>query len=92
MSHVSCAHPMLYPCGTIIACSACGGGLYKMIAPAPTAEIILAEGSVLIRLNRTIPKRNVRDPFVCPLCNQNPWEGNQVHTLQHGWNDPYIAE
>jgi len=63
-----------------------------MVTQASTAEIIFAEDSVLIRLNHTIPERNVRGPFLCPRCNQNTWEGNRVHTLRHGWYDPYFAE
>ena len=53
------AKEQLYPTSTIIACpnESCGVGLYKVVAPASFADLVLFDDIKLAPLNDTIPQR-----------------------------------
>jgi hypothetical protein len=81
------AKEQLYPTGTIIACpdESCGVGLYKVVAPASFADLVIFDDIKLAHLNDTIPRRTVWEVLACPFCGARLLKDGKVHTLQHGW-------
>ena len=77
----------VFPVGTILSCphSTCGQGLYKVMARATTADLVMDEGRLLHSLNTTIPPRSAWQALSCVLCGSRVFHGGQIHTLQHGW-------
>jgi len=53
----------VFPVGTILSCSDCGEGLYRVTIRATTADIVLDDGTMLKLLTMTIPP-----PRVFRLC------------------------
>jgi|FLYL01.1.fsa_nt_gi predicted RNA-binding Zn-ribbon protein involved in translation (DUF1610 family) len=71
--------------GTILACPACGEGLYKLTRRATTQDVVLDEGEILAPLNATIPNREAWRALACPFCGERLLKDGRVHTLQYGW-------
>jgi predicted RNA-binding Zn-ribbon protein involved in translation (DUF1610 family) len=71
--------------GMIIACPACGEGLYKLTRRATTQDVVLDEGEILAPLNTMIPEREAWRTLACPFCGARLLKDGRVHTLQYGW-------
>jgi hypothetical protein len=75
----------VFPPGTILSCSWCEEGLYKVMARATTADLVLDDGTLLHPLNATVPAREVWNPLTCLRCGGRLYKAGQHHTLQGGW-------
>jgi len=75
----------VFALGTILSCPCCGEGLYKLVKPCPTEDVVLDDGTLLVPLNRTIPPRNAWMSLACPLCGERLFKEGRLHTLQQGW-------
>ena len=73
--------------GTILSCPNpdCGHGLYKVLAPCTTADLVMDKGQLLRPLNRTIPPRDAWQALVCVFCGARVFQGGRIHTFQEGW-------
>ena len=76
-----------YPTGTILSCPAddCGRGLYRIVALATFADLVVFDDKVLAPLNETIPPHHVWQVLACPFCGSRLLKDGKVHTLQSGW-------
>ena len=54
----------VFPAGTILSCSDCGEGLYKVTQCATTADIVLDDGTILKPLNTMIPPYEALTPLL----------------------------
>ena len=81
------AKEQFYPTGTLIACpdEGCGVGLYKIVAPASFADLVIFDDIKLAHLNDAVPRRNIWEVLACPFCGARLLKDGKVHTLQHGW-------
>lgn len=71
--------------GTIVSCSECGNGLYKVTREASLLGIVVDDGSLLAPLNRDIPARHAWTSLACPLCGGLVLRDGKMHTFQNGW-------
>jgi hypothetical protein len=76
---------MVFPAGTILSCSDCDEGLYKVSQRATTADIVLDDGTILKPLNTTIPSHNAWQSLACVKCGGRVYTGGKIHTVQEGW-------
>src|SRR5687768_7147683 len=58
----------VFPAGTLLSCSDCGEGLYKVTTRATTADIVLDDGTILQPLNTTIPAHEAWKSLACMKC------------------------
>lgn len=72
--------------GTIVSCSFCEEGLYRVAQCATTADLILDDGTLLKPLNLTIPARDVWQPLACVKCGGRVYKDGKMYTLQYGWH------
>jgi predicted RNA-binding Zn-ribbon protein involved in translation (DUF1610 family) len=75
----------LFSVGTIVACPACGEGLYRVIDHATTYDLVLDDGTLLVPLNRRVPARDAWTPLSCPFCGGRLLKDGRIHTFQYGW-------
>lgn len=88
MSRIKAALSTYYPATTIIMCPVCEDGLYKVTRAISTAEILLCDNADIVSLNDKIPRREARQPFVCPECDTELLRDRTIYTLQYGWQEP----
>src|SRR5688572_22752954 len=75
----------VFPAGTLLSCSDCGEGLYKVTTRATTADIVLDDGTILQPLNTTILPHEAWKSLACMKCGGRVYKGGKVHTVQEGW-------
>ncbi|NOT57902.1 MAG: hypothetical protein HOP18_25140 [Deltaproteobacteria bacterium] len=75
----------VFPPGTILACSGCGEGLYKVLTRATTADLVMDDGTILQPLNITIPPHDAWKSLACVKCGGRVYKTGKLHTLQTGW-------
>ncbi len=77
----------VYPVGTILSCPAesCGLDLYKVVQPASFEDLVVFDDVKLVRLNDTVPVRDVWQVLACPFCGARLLKDGKIHTFQHGW-------
>ena len=75
----------IFPQGTILSCSDCGEGLYKVTHRATTADIVLDDGTILKPLNTTIPSHDAWKSLACMKCGGRVYKAGKIHTVQEGW-------
>ena len=75
----------VFPAGTILSCSDCGEGLYKVTTCTTTADIVLDDGTILKPLNTTIPPRDAWQSQACVKCGGRVDKEGKIHTVQEGW-------
>ena len=75
----------VFPAGTILSCSDCGEGIYKVTTRATTADIVLDDGTILQPLNTTIPPHEAWNSLACMKCGGRVYKGGKIHTVQEGW-------
>jgi ribosomal protein L33 len=75
----------VFPAGTILSCSDCGEGLYKVTTRATTTDLVLDDGTILQPLNTTIPLRDAWKSLACLKCGGRVYKEGKLHTVQEGW-------
>ena len=73
------------PARTILSCSDCGEGLYKVTVRATTADLVMDDGTILQPLNTTIPSHEVWKSLACMKCGGRVCKAGKIHTVQEGW-------
>ena len=73
------------PAGTILSCSDCGEGLYKVTVRATTADLVMDDGTILQPLNTTISPHDAWKSLACIKCGGRIYKGGKLHTVQEGW-------
>ena len=74
----------VFPAGTILSCSDCGEGLYKVTTRATTADLVMDDGTILQPLNTTIPLRGAWKSLACMKCGGRVYKKSKLHTVQEG--------
>ena len=75
----------VFPAGTIVSCSDCEEGLYKVTTRAITAGIVMDDGTILQPLNTTIPLRGAWKSLACMKSGGRVNKKGKLHTVQEGW-------
>ena len=75
----------VFPAGTIVSCSDCGEGLYKVTTRATTADLVMDNGTILQPLNTTIPPHDAWKSLACMKCGGRVYKAGKLHTVQEGW-------
>lgn len=75
----------VFPAGTILSCSDCGEGLYKVTTRATTADLVMDDGTILQPLNTTIPSHDAWKSLACMKCGGRLYQAGKLHTVQEGW-------
>ena len=68
----------VFPARTLLSCSDCGEGLYKVTQRATTADIVLDDGTILQPLNTTIPPKSL----ACVKCGGRVYKDGKLHMVQ----------
>ena len=88
MSRITAALATHYPSNDNHHVSGMRGRLYTITRPISTAEILLCDNADIVTLNDKIPRREVRQPFVCSRGDTELLRDGTIYTLQYGWQEP----